>query len=317
MVQVSTGDQSVNITEVGSAAVYYIQIICHNVEYCGLPPTSSGFTTYTSTYGVPAVWSQPSGSPLFMSGVSSQISSSESDSNSWESFRSSSMMLNAYSGSTAAYSANSFSATNGASDTANLSSIVGNPLFAGHELFSKQAEVAGMSCLPSAAAVEICGLGGYSSPYLVFRSAPTDPVGQDLGGIAVNQLEYSGLGQPSPGGLLVIPNQSSGSDGFKFTLGRGSSGDGQDSLYTVASLEQPREGLFHVVGISSGVGVSYPVVGLPSSIGEAATFGAYKSASGTDMESLSGQLAALDQNKMKIIGWSILYAPASDTEQTH
>ena len=54
VVQVSSGKQSPNITEVGTAAVYYIT--CYNVMYCGPLGTSSGPNIYSFAGTAAPVW---------------------------------------------------------------------------------------------------------------------------------------------------------------------------------------------------------------------------------------------------------------------
>lgn len=311
MVQVSTGEQSPNITQVGSATVYYIT--CYNVVYCGPSATAASPITYAFASALPAPVSLQNGLATFGSGITSPILPGEGNHSS-TSIESSLATFNISAGLISNYHETSFTSTEGKGGAIGLPGIIANSLSAGQDPLSNPIGLASNSpCEKASSSGTICGLILPVSYSVGFQASATQLPGQSFGDPGFpSPLSISG-----PSTIEELKGiWSSSAEGINGLLGRSTGPHSSDSLLTLASLEQPHPSIFPLGGSSLGAGYS-GIAGIASDIGPAGLAHTYQSVFGTDMESLSRQMTILGQGQAKILGWTILYANQSDGGTAH
>jgi hypothetical protein len=344
MVQVSTGEQSPNITEVGNATIYYIT--CYYTVYCGPPSQGSSSSTYTFASVVPATaWYMPSSSSSPLASILSQPISSDLLST----FQSSSSIYDSYSGATGGFHLTGFPVTGRATlgsttqdgdqtqwasaiskfaatrdaleglqslytETSPGESSVGNPpMIIGttgptwRDLLIKQTSPASYpsSCSQPAEqehGISICGVTS-EPPYTYYPTLfhpSTDSTNQILER-TLSQSDFTGNYSPLLGGSLANPSTSEYT-WLNSMLGVASSGFSSEPISLSDSV--------------FGSGYDYSKMGLSSNANGYGFSNPYRSVSGTDAESLSRQVGELGQSKAKVVAWTVLYEPASNTDQS-
>ena len=314
MVQISTGGQSPNITEVGTATIYY----CQNVTYCGPSLISSGTNTYSFVSTLPLTWSQSGGLTSFASSSLSQPS--ESGASSLISLRTASWTpvgeVNADNSDSDHWTLPSHDFTGYGPvstpfsylDLPALSESPNSSTMVMPGMFLKQIGLANTSgynpCLESSqpqtdsSSCRLITAASALQPTLLY--SPPPELTQILGSTSTKS-DYLGGDYASAGKFLMASNTALDSDTERM-LARFTTTDSYLSQPTLAlaSMEKSAvSGGMPAVGIAP-LGYSYSGASASDSLEATGLVSAYKSTAGFDGDSLSRQLADLTEHGAKI-----------------
>jgi hypothetical protein len=351
VVQVSNGEQSPNITEVGTATVYYIT--CYNVIYCGPSGTSSG----PNIYSFAAASFAAAATPVWPSSVIpvSQDLPSEITSASFASLRTASWTYNSDSsgangqpgialplvtGTTIGGSPQAVEGLPTSSDLGKYSGLMNalgitppsNMGLSASFLDSDSANASTVLTAQETTSGEQGGLPAASDPLHCFQSQngtiggcgllPAIASAPKLIGLDLDSTESGQLGvrSPQPDSVawdsslvekLLASSHATVDVSAGSELAKFSVSTGSKPTFTLASMDQPR-----LVGaIPQGEVAVSPYndsgVGDFGNLGAIGVLSSFRSSSGADVGSLSRELNDLTEHGAKILTWSILYEPAS------